>query len=621
MTTAEGIKERIQAIRSARPDIGTLESIQKAIMSLASSSSEKQKLLDEVHEIAFFNSIDISTPSIHIHSPNNMDEHIGISNPITPEATPGVSISNHSDNSAAELVDSPTLSELSQDVTSHGHILSLDEILDRALSSDARLWLDNYKRFYLFESSTRSGADRLLLIHDNIPSPQLVGRTFKDFSLMTVSEFVDQVRDKSTPLWNTRNICLLVLSDSTERIADLIGEQELFLDFHRFYFHEVVISPDKIRTIQHQGERLFSEIQADSHVTLTNSELDRAEESLIRSFFASTPSLITYRILKGGFSGSKVIEVSQVFSVLKPCRFVIKIGSLKDRKISTEERAVKQWVSSLVNDYQTEIHRNATHEALKYSFASRDGKRDSTSFTDIFRNDKTSKLPRALVEKIFNHRLMGEWEKTQAVAGTTTVQDAYNSYLKPDILRSHARELSFERADETCDKFDKVLNLPLDQFVTKACHGDLHSENIMYDGEQVFLIDFGMTDTRHCFIDFTTLEASIRLRLTPFYIPTEKLREADSVFLAEFDISDSALEQKITNADLRKSYEVIATIRSAAMKHITRNSQHNFSNLDEAKRHYLISLFCIVYRNIGFRDLNQKYAVCLCRALADYLLK
>lgn len=617
MATTEEIRERIQSIRSTRPDIGTLESIQQAIVASDTAAATKQGLLKEIREIAFFNSIDFATPVVQASANEGASDRelTSVSAPSDHPSLEGEAVEQPPMASArAASSDTTHRAEASQHLDH-----SLDEQLDQALSADARLWLHNYKRFYLFEASAREGSERLLLIHDNIPSPQLVGRTFKDFDLVTVADFVAQIRDKSTSLWNARNICLLVLSDSTERIKDLIAAQDSLQEFHRFHFHEIIITTDKIRTVQHQGEKLFSEIETDSHITLTNSDLDRAEESLIRGFFASTPSLVTYKLLKGGFSGSKIIEVSQVFSVSKPCRFVIKIGPLKDKKISTEERAVKQWVSNLANEYQTEIRKNATHEALKYTFASRDGKRDSTSFTSIFLREKNSNIPRQLVKQVFDHDLMRVWEETQAVAGATTVQSAYAHYIKADAVRGHAREVLFEKVDETCDKFDKVLGLPLERFVTKACHGDLHSENIMYDGERVFLIDFGMTDTRHCFIDFTTLEASIRLRLTPFYIPTGRLRDADSEFLTEFDITDSAIEQKIQNVDLRKSYEVIAAIRREALDRVCKNS-HTFSGLEEAKRHYLISLFAIAYRNLGFRDLNQKYAVCLCRALADHLL-
>ena len=105
-------------------------------------------------------------------------------------------------------------------------------------------------------------------------------------------------------------------------------------------------------------------------MSLSNASLSRAEEALIKSFFPSEPSLIQYKLLKGGFSGSKVVEVSQSFSVPRPCKFIIKIGSKAERKITIEETAVKKWVSSLVSSYQTEKKENATHEALKYQFAS-----------------------------------------------------------------------------------------------------------------------------------------------------------------------------------------------------------------------------------------------------------
>ena len=177
-------------------------------------------------------------------------------------------------------------------------------------------------------------------------------------------------------------------------------------------------------------------------------------------------------------------------------------------------------MSSLVSTYQTEKKENATHEALRYQFASIDGKRESTSFSQYFRGNPSKNI-RSIVEKLFGHELFTAWEEYQIRREEPrAIGDLYKDYVDSDELQNLVKRIAFNKADWS--QFEKVLQAKVPCYVTEVCHGDLHSENIIVDDEKVFLIDFGMTSSSsHCFIDYATLEASIRFKLFRPYFPNE----------------------------------------------------------------------------------------------------
>lgn len=484
----------------------------------------------------------------------------------------------------------------------------------------AKSWIANYKRYYLFKiGNDLAKSEKAILIHDNIPSPELVQRALAGFNKsIPLDEFINKLKDHDSELWSTTHLCLLVLSDFSKMSYQLIDQSDLLSKFNTFKYYELIFERDDIRKYEYEGERLIQALQSDVHVSLTNANLNKAEESLVKSFFPPHPSLVQYELLKGGFSGSKVVEVSQVFSVPRPCKFIIKIGTKKDRKISVEETAVKRWVSSLIPSYQTEKKENSTHEALKYQFASIDGRRESMSFGNFFKDKHVDDI-REVIGKIFNHDLFKAWEKLQVKNDKSiSIENLYKEHLPIDKIFSEIEKIGFEEVNSDCNKFKDLLKKKLPNRIEKVCHGDLHSENIIVDGEKVFLIDFGMTSQAHCFIDYTTLEASIRFKLTPSYFPTKILNESDSHFANSFDTTDASLENKISSITLRKSYGVISKIRQFAI-HTVRANIQSYSSNEELELNYLISLFCVSLRNIGYPDLNQKYALSFCRMLVNLL--
>lgn len=611
---------KIAALKSADKSISDIEGIVSEISGSALSFGQKNALLKQIQDISFSKGIDLGARFEGTASDNaEADESNGHD---IPRVDPALAKFTHSQNEDLKLnkVNETTLNEIKRGEAEQPLPKHFQNVSD-LFAGPAKGWLAGYKRYYLFKiGRENSGAPKAILIHDNIPTPELLQRALDGFSeTISLVSFLEQLEDEGSNVRRETHLCLLVLSDFSQKSYELIDKSDLLRNFDSFKYYELIFEGERVRTYEYEGDRLLADLQSDVHVSLTNASLDKAEESLIKSFFPPKPSLIQYKILKGGFSGSKVVEVCQAFSVPRPCKFIIKIGAKKDKKISQEELAVKQWVSNLVSSYQTEKKENATHEALKYQFASLDGKRESSSFSQYFKSNPSADI-RQLIEKLFSHEIFQAWEELQfRKEEAISIGTLYKEYLDQEEIQAAVKKIAFEKADADWRQFSSLLGAQLPYSVMKVCHGDLHSENVIIDDHKVFLIDFGMTANTHCFVDYATLEVSVRFKLTPSYFPTNELHKVDEHFLIAFDVTDAALSAKIENADLKKSYEVISKIRQVAIQKVRGNS-HSYRSNEELELNYLISLFCITLRNIKYSDLNQKYAISFSRQLASRIL-
>ncbi len=484
--------------------------------------------------------------------------------------------------------------------------------------------LKTHKRFYVFKIGPSPQVSKSLFVHDQIPNPEIIFKSFRSFQdSISLKDFIEGIERGDAEVLAETHLCLLLVSDFSTMASRLLDNRgEILKKFSTFKYYELIFEEDRAKPYEYEGERFFDCFESDATISLSNGALDKSEESLVKSFFPPSPSQIQYKILKGGFSGAKVLEVCQDFSVVKPCRYIVKIGKRNDRKIQDEERAVKKHVSSYSAKYQTEIKSNATYEAIKYQFASSDSKRDSTSFKDFFKHSRSAQI-RPVVVDLFTKDLFKEWERLQfRTKQPIKISELYNEYVDWLKIEKVVREISFEKSDDDIQKFKKCLDITLKYNVSKTSHGDLHSENVIIDGASPLLIDFGMTGVRHSLIDYATLETSIRLKLIPPYFPTNVIckHDVDDNFLFRLDVPDASIGAKVSNPTLVKAYEVISTIRKLALER-SKAIAIDFDSNDDIQKHYLVSLFCISLRNLKYEDLNQKYALALCRYLADYLLR
>ncbi|MCK6598417.1 MAG: aminoglycoside phosphotransferase family protein [Bdellovibrionaceae bacterium] len=605
-------EEKITSLSDSKITLSSLEKTQAEIAIAPIPAEEKNKHYALLEDIAFSAGIDLKIDRIPVAIDPLASSALSLTTSLPSEnVLPQVQKQGNED----EALPSDAIKE----TVELGRLISeFSSVFD----STARGMLLNYKKFFIFKIGKYSASFNTILLHDNIPMPEVSKKSLKGFtSMLSLQEFIEELDSdqKGGRFKDQTNLILLLASDFSSDSKSLLAKKEILESFEVFKFYEISLEDEFAKPYEYEGDRFLSALESDLNISLSNTELSKSEESLVKSFFPATaPSSIQYKLLKGGFSGSKVIEVSQVFSTIKPCRFVIKIDLKRNKKIATEEKAVKQWVSNLVTLYQTEKKENATHEALKYQFASSDGKRESISFNHFFKENSLTKISTCL-ESLLESDLFREWEATQFKKNQKIiVQDLFKALVDLKKVSEWVDKISFENASSDKELFSSILSSELPSYVEKVCHGDLHSENIIIDQDQVFLIDFGMTGSLPCFLDYATLETSIRLKLTPNYLPTKVLLNADDDFLFKFDISEDSIDSKISDPDLKKSYKIISKIRSKAI-HKVRSEQDTYGTNEELELNYLLSLFCLLLRNLKYTDLNQKYAIQLARKVGENL--
>lgn len=602
------LAEKILNFKKSGVTLGGLESLKAEIIKAELSAEDKNKLYFGLENAAFEAGIDFQLDHVEVLPPEIVSNTTSETTKTPHEQRPN----------------SLRVSQSVDDEKSSEELKRMVSEFSTVFDSTARMLLLNYKKFFIFKIGKQSLDFKTILLHDNIPMPEVAKKLLKGFSsMLSLKDFLVELEsDKLGGRFKDEtNLILLLSSDFSSEAHKILENRKIFENFELFKFYELSLDDDFAKPYEYEGDRFFNDLESDLNISLSNAELTKAEESLIKSFFPATPSSIQYKLLKGGFSGSKVIEVSQTFSTAKPCRFVIKIDLKKNKKIAIEEKAVKQWVSSMVTQYQTEKKENATHEALKYQFASSDGKRESTSFSQFFREANSVTEIGKVIDSLLDDELFKQWESMQfKKEQKISLAELFKDFVDWTKVSNFVDQVSFENAESDKKLFKSILEAELPAYVVKVCHGDLHSENIIVDQGKVFLIDFGLTGSHPCFLDFVTLETSIRLKLTPNYFPSKVLKQADKEFLFKFDVADTTIESKIADKVLLKSYKIISKIRNKAIHRVRSDAESYGSNAD-LEMNYLLTLFCLLLRNLKYSDLNQKYAIQLARTLANELQK
>ena len=190
------------------------------------------------------------------------------------------------------------------------------------------------------------------------------------------------------------------------------------------------------------------------------------------------------------------------------------------------------------------------------------------------------------------------------------VSEAYKNHINISKIYPVIYEITDKEDKELIETIDTILNFSL-KLKKKVCHGDLHSDNFLYDGKEVFLIDFGHTGVYHSLIDHTTLECAIKFRHIPKFIKIAELIEIEKELLALNSFRNDYKFSNIKRSDLYKPFQTINHIRSLATPLFRKPDEH---------LEYMFSLFAITLRQIRYPDVNQRYALECTRLLADHLV-
>lgn len=455
---------------------------------------------------------------------------------------------------------------------------------------------------------------KLFVLHDSTffiqPIKKKLLRNIPDASFKRIEGFREELEKGDFPKENILCLVLLLPRTNDEKGMLKLKEDLSFIVncYKSFESYSLKGKNDIESSIS--KEDFFEEIEFVNSTLLSNGSIKHEEEKIIKKLFRNfvTPLLI-YKMLKGGNSGTKVVEVRPKKELGNEYekRYIIKYSEKnQDRKIDQERICFGKWIAGYkgFKDYECEYDKTLTHEGLRYSYAISDTASESFSYSEIldnkdndFHNDEVE-----IIDSLFDIELYRFWRDSLDTTECIT-SELYKSYVKieksweviGDILNLNSEQI---KKCELYINFNKIWNSRL-AFNLKVCHGDLHSENFFKDKNGVYLIDFGYTGIRHALIDHTSLECSIKFKHIPPYIEIQELIDIEHELLLDTSFQLSTRFTNTTRPELLERLEIIKKIRSNSLPLI--NDSNSIAE-------YMISLFIITFRQIRYKDLNQLYA-------------
>ncbi len=455
---------------------------------------------------------------------------------------------------------------------------------------------------------------KLFVLHDLTffiqPIKKKISKTISNVVFSRITEFKEELEKGNFPKENI--LCLLLLQPRTndeEGMIKLKADIAFIVNSYKS-FESYSLKTETEMESSISKEDFLEEVEFVHSTLLSNGLIKHEEEKIIKKLFRnfSTP-LLVYKMLNGGNSGTKVVEVRPKKELGNEYekRYILKYSEKNpERKVDHERKCFGKWIAGYkgFNEYECEYDKTLTHEGLRYSYAISDTASESFSYSEIlddkdngFHVDKVS-----IIDSLFEIELYKLW-RDSLEAKECAISELYESYIKIEKtfqVIGDMLNLNYEQV-KRCEfyiNFNKIWNSRL-TINKKVCHGDLHSENFFKDKNGVYLIDFGYTGIRHALIDHTSLECSIKFKHIPAYIEIKELIEIENELLLDSSFQLSARFAKTTRPDLLERLEIIKRIRSNSLPLIKESN-----SITE----YLISLFIITFKQIRYKDLNQLYA-------------
>ncbi len=472
----------------------------------------------------------------------------------------------------------------------------------------------------------------LLLTDENFSDNPLVDKIFnanRDLnpSRYKIMDFIEQIKH-STQLLNSQYLLILVISPTPgEKSSTLKKLDELFKKFDNCF--QINVAKEKFTgrgdySFKNVDRVTYEEIEKITSNILNNKAISHDEEKVIKLCISNSTAITDYKILKAGFSGAKVIEVRPIRYVIaqEPVRFVIKFSyKNEERKLQQEKQAFKRYLQELnVQGYTCDYVETELCEAIQYNYASSDSVMDSYSFATLIddslliRPKHKHNLPDT-ISQLFDCKPFEKWQES-VTSQTKAVSTYYKKYLDEEKIAFWISMIENKTQEEVkisilWKQYEKIMSHALIS-KEKVCHGDLHSENLFKDDEDVYLIDFGYTSENHAIIDHSTLETSIKFKHIPLYIPLAEVLDIEKKMFAFESFDESFDLGFIERPKLRGLFELIRRLRKTSVPFLADEKEH---------LEYLISLFILTFRQIQYKDMNQRYALESAKLLAAHIMK
>lgn len=480
---------------------------------------------------------------------------------------------------------------------------------------------DVYKGYFILKlENNPQSSYKLLVLYDKsfivepikkkIQSNVKVENSFKE-----IKDFIDDLTETDNS--NTNYLCLLLLMP---RINNIEAKEELLHNIKTLvnsfqYFENISLKRgtnenqnDYFRSID--KDDFFEELKYVNCTLLSNASINHEEEKIIKKLATNfkTP-LVLYRTLKGGNSGSKVIEIrpKKELGEQYEKRYIIKYSVLnEERKIKVEKENFDEFIRGYkgFNDYECHHSKTLTHEGILYSYAINDLEKISYSYSEIIENSENS-FYHSKVEKIdllFNESPLYQVWSNIVDKKNIKISVLYSDYVNIEKILEQLKLILNKdnlevQQDELVINFLKIWDHVIECNI-KICHGDLHSDNFFIDNNGIYLIDFGYTGKKHSVIDHSSLECSIKFKHFPSYVLLSELTDLEEELALESSFQRSTRFTKTKRKELIELLELIKVIRNNAIR-----QPYTMSNLD-----YFISLFIMTFRQIRYKDMNQLYA-------------
>ena len=491
--------------------------------------------------------------------------------------------------------------------------------------------LSTLKGYFLIKlSSNQDNAYSPILLHDSNcfyqPIQKKVKDNFNDCIVKSVSELKSEIQNDT--LAKKNYLVFLILStriNDEEYFKSLKEDLKIIIDnFDEFncVSLKTLDAPKRYDIISNNDiDTFFDEISYVTSTLLINAELSNEEEKIIKKLFKDSQcSVLEYKVLKGGKSGSKVLEVrpKKHYATESTKRYIVKFCELNDKKkIFIESNQFSTHIEHFnIPGYSKSYEKNASIEGLKYTYASDDAIKKSFSFSDIIENvdHKFYDQKHIIIDDAFSSPIFEIWKKSEEQENIL-ISNLYEDYIKPkkffeEVKRiKNLNDVELEQED-IFKNFNRIFNLKIDTKV-KVCHGDFHTENFFKNENGIYLIDFGFTNKRHAIIDHVALECSIKFKHIPFYIELTILEDIEIQLLNE-DSFNATFDIKSMRKDIKDLLDIIKAVRI--------NSVPNLYSVN-SKLEYLISLFIMTCRQVQYKDLNQLYALKSAEIIANRIIQ
>jgi hypothetical protein len=454
---------------------------------------------------------------------------------------------------------------------------------------------------------------KIIILHDQYSKYPFHNKINTKFDDDIITYRLDEMNRMPKATFNSdySYIIFIILSPNSfkiNKIDDLINDlanefklQKIDLDFSK-------LNDEDFYTLTGDTQEILEELKYVTDIELINSKMTSEESNILRKLFRDEGFYaLEYSVLGGGFTNSSVYLIKKHGLMSNCFKSVVKIGNKADKTLTEEQNNFKQFVKHIDKDYTITPEKTESLVAICYNYGSSDANSPASPFSEIYHKNELP--PREIIDKLFSIKLMQEWLNT-IDNDQIKVSEAYKNHINNSKIYPVIYEITDKEDKELIETIDTILNFSL-KLKKKVCHGDLHSDNFLYDGKEVFLIDFGHTGVYHSLIDHTTLECAIKFRHIPKYISINELIEIEKELLELNSFSGDYKFSNIKRSDLYKPFQTINHIRCLATPLFRKPDEH---------LEYLFSLFAITLRQIRYPDVNQRYALECTRLLANHLI-